>query len=95
MVKRLIPATVLSKITDGVNKVELDNIPMVIGYTGNVVVENFGIGVGDRISGTFTVSIYGEQDVCNDEDCEDVPVQITGTIKGRFDGIIAPEQNAQ
>ncbi|MFH2063562.1 MAG: hypothetical protein ABIK15_00010 [Pseudomonadota bacterium] len=153
-------AALLSKITDSINKVELDNIPTVLGYTGNdpadfideivvslnpslpgpgtytsvgdmfdlldgtqagiilftdeirhadsmssrvpfyavsgsVVVENFGTNVGDRISGTFDVTIQGEQDVCNDEDCEDVPVLITGTIEGRFDGIIASEQNAQ
>ncbi|MFH2063561.1 MAG: hypothetical protein ABIK15_00005 [Pseudomonadota bacterium] len=149
-------AALLSKITDSVNKVELDNIPSVLGYTGNdpadfidqvvvslnpslpgpgtytsvgnmfdlldgtqvgiilftdeirhadsmssrvpfyavsgsVVVENFGTNVGDRISGTFDVAIQGEQDVCNDEDCEDVPVLITGTIKGNFDGTLTAQ----
>lgn len=59
--------------------------------SGTVVVDNFGTEIGDRISGTFSVSVEGEQELCNG-DCDDSRI-ITGTIDGSFDGILTPEED--
>ncbi|MFZ5572304.1 MAG: hypothetical protein ACOZF0_18040 [Thermodesulfobacteriota bacterium] len=61
--------------------------------SGTVVVEHFGLNIGDRISGTFDVDMQGEQNLCSGDDCDDTRV-ITGTIAGSFDGVLVSGQNA-
>ncbi len=68
---------------------------MVIFYatSGSVVVDRFGTKVGERISGTYDVTVQGERTLCSGGDCDDSEV-ITGTIEGSFDGVLVPEQGA-
>ena len=56
---------------------------------GEVVVEEYGIKVGDRIKGTFNVTIYGGQEKCATSACDSVLINpIEGSLEGTFNGII-------
>lgn len=74
----------------------LDNLnsdyksPVVFSQTGGTLnLENFGIEIGDRIKGTFSITVSGDQDTCLNDECDDYTTEtIDGTVIGSFDGYL-------
>jgi hypothetical protein len=56
-------------------------------YSGSITLEEYGTKYGDRLKGSFSVRVEGNQQLCPTPEC-DIDKEITGTISGSFDGII-------
>jgi hypothetical protein len=68
---------------------EDDGTPVTFYSTsGSVTLERYGTALGEPLKGSFSVQVEGDQQLCPTADCEDERV-ITGTISGRFDGVIS------
>lgn len=60
-----------------------------LGVSGTVSVTQLGNQVGDPMSGTFSVQVEGEREVCLNVSCSQTSSQlIQGTISGSFNGTI-------
>jgi len=74
----------------------LDNLnsdyqsPVVFAQTGGTLnLEYFGTEIGDRIKGSFSIAVSGDQDTCLNTECDDYSTEIIqGTISGSFDGFL-------
>lgn len=56
---------------------------------GTVTFESYGIHDGDRLKGSFAITVLGRQEICEDTACgSTTDNEITGTITGTFDGIL-------
>lgn len=67
---------------------EGSNIPVVFyAESGSITLTAYGTDYGDRLTGSFSVNVVGEQQLCPTSEC-DSQREIRGSITGSFDGII-------
>jgi hypothetical protein len=66
---------------------------------GTLELEYYGASYGDRLKGSFSVTVQGDKTTCLNTECEDegtdyIIETITGTITGTFDGYIKEDTTA-
>jgi len=70
---------------------ESDSVPVVFSaYSGTINIQEYGTGYGDRLKGSFNLQVVGDQTLCPTSECDGLR-EITGTITGDFDGVIAAQ----
>ena len=71
------------------------NWPLVFGQVGgSMQLERYAASIGDRLKGSFSLKMEGDQTICLDAECGTGTSQIiTGTINGVFNGFLKDFSN--